>query len=134
MLVCILRRLPASSSSGRLSKRSSSSILCCSSSVPSSVFRKNKSTPLQSDGFRIRKLINQLSKILTHMATARIGKSGRGFQATHLTASSNCQTLRHLPVSTSHIRTDPSVEPLKNRKRNEYKDWHRAKQKTAQED
>lgn len=45
--------------------------------------------------------------------TANTEYSGLGFQATYVTASPISQSLRHLPVSTSQIRTVPSDEPVK---------------------
>jgi hypothetical protein len=48
-----------------------------------------------------------------YTVTAKIGSSGKGFHATYWTISPNSQTLIHLQVSTSHKRTVPSLEPIR---------------------
>ena len=50
--------------------------------------------------------------IETYAEMARIRISGKGFQATQVTASPISHLLRHLPVETSQIRTVPSLEPI----------------------
>jgi hypothetical protein len=48
---------------------------------------------------------------MAYTIAARIGLSGKGFQAIWWTSPPTFQTLRQRPVSTSQIRTVPSDEP-----------------------
>lgn len=110
--------LPESSGGGCARNWRSSLTFFCTSSLPNVVFKTSTSWPLYHRiGIKQSTLSQEIyiahqELYWTYATTARTGSSVEGFQATSWMASPISKTLRHLPVSTSHILTVPSVEPL----------------------